>query len=559
MTTAPPQHVDIGRRSQLWPPAALDLPRALAWLSKPLMPLVERYGVKVPRRGSRGFEPSDILLPSGYRAELVAAGLSAPVMTTFGPDGAAYVVESGHKVDDPPGIRRIDIRTAAPEHADGSRNANGRNGRDIERVHTFSGADWTETGAVTGAVFVGDVLIVTNTDRVVRVEPDGVARTIVDGLPGRGDHQTNHPLLGPDGKVYFGVGSVTNAGVVGSDNAAYGWLKNNPDAHDVPARDVVLAGRNYDDRNVLGDLKETIRTGAFVPFSTETSPGQVIPGNVKASGAILRCDPDGSGLEVVAWGLRNPYGLAFAPDGRLFATEHGMDNRSQRQIVGDFDDLYLVEPGRWYGWPDFASGIRLDDPRWGEGGQGREPVLAEFPESDPPLPIVSFPPHAAANGLTISPGGAFGFQGQAFVALFGDLAPITTPRLAVPVGFKVVRVDLEQRTIVDFAVNRIQGPASKLPHDGFERPSHCAFGPDGSLYVTDFGEIDIAPERAGIRVQAGSGSLWRIRRDETQPAGIAPAPPTEVPFYAAQYAAWVALIAAAIAGAAWIVRRLIRR
>ena len=201
--------------------------------------------------------------------------------------------------------------------------------------------------------------------------------------------------------------------------------------------DVVLAGRNYEDRNVLGDLKETVRTGAFVPFGTETEPGQVIPGSVKASGAILRCDPDGGNLEVFAWGLRNPYGLAFAPNGSgLYATEHGMDNRSARHIVGDFDDLYRIDKGRWYGWPDFASGIRLDDPRWGDGGQGREPVLAEFPETDPPSPVVSFPPHSAANGLAISPGGTFGFGGQAFVALFGDLAPITTPRLAAPVGFK---------------------------------------------------------------------------------------------------------------------------
>lgn len=558
-TKPPPQQRDMGRRSQLWPPTAIDLPRALAWLSKPLMPLIERYGMKVPRRGPRGFATADILLPAGYRAEVVATGLSAPVMTTFGPDGAAYVVESGHKVDDPPGIRRIDIGRAELTDVQESRGAQQAHRDDLARLHTFTGIDWVETGAVTGAIFVGGALIVTNTDRLVRIDPDGTTTTIVDGLPGRGDHQTNHPLLGPDGKVYFGVGSATNSGIVGSDNAAYGWLKDNPDVHDVPARDVVLAGRNYDDRDVLGDLKKKVRTGAFVPFGTETTAGQVVTGNVKASGAVLRCDPDGTNLEVVAWGLRNPYGLAFAPDGRLFATEHGMDNRSQRHVVGDFDDLYLIEEGRWYGWPDFASGIRLDDPRWGEGGQGREPVLAEFPEAEPPMPVVSFPPHAAANGIAISPGGSFGFDGQAFVAFFGDLAPITTPRLATPVGFKVVRVDLEQRSIVDFAVNRIQGPASKLPHDGFERPSHCAFGPDGALYVTDFGEIDIAPEKAGIRAQAGSGSLWRIRRDVSQPAGLEPARPTVVPLYAAQYAAWAALAAGAIAAVTLIVRRLFRR
>jgi glucose/arabinose dehydrogenase len=537
-TTPPPQHRDLDRRSQLWPGRAIDLPRYLAWLSKPVMPLVERFGKKIPRRGPRGYAPGDVLLPDGYVAEVVATGLSAPVMTMFGPDGTAYVVECGHKVDDAPRIRRVDLTSG-----------------ELATVHEFTGPDWVETGAVTGAVLVDDAFIVTNTDRIVRIDADGNRTTIVDGLPGRGDHQTNHPVLGPDGRIYFGVGSATNSGIVGSDNAAYAWLKDNPDVHDVPAKDVVLAGRNYDDRDVLGDLRQTVRTGAFVPFGTETSPGQVIPGNVKASGAILRCHPDGSDLEVVAWGLRNPYGLAFAPDGQLYATEHGMDARSKRQILGDFDDLYLVEEGRWYGWPDFASGIRLDDPRWGDGGQGREPVLAEFPEAEPPKPVVSFKPHAAANGLAIAAAGPFGFEGQAFVALFGDLAPITTPRLGTPVGFRVVRVDLERREIVDFAVNRIQGPASKLPHDGFERPSHCAFGPDGSLYVTDFGEIDIAPEKAGIRVQAGSGSLWRIRRDTSIPAGSEPPAPTTVPFYAAQYAVW----AGAVIGLAAVVRRLLRR
>jgi MFS family permease len=42
-------------------------------------------------------------------------------------------------------------------------------------------------------------------------------------------------------------------------------------------------------------------------------------------------------------------------------------------------------------------------------------------------------------------------------------------------------------------------PASKLFHGGFERPSHCQFGPDGNLYIVDFGIIHIAPERGVIR------------------------------------------------------------
>lgn len=62
-----------------------------------------------------------------------------------------------------------------------------------------------------------------------------------------------------------------------------------------------------------------------------------------------------------------------------------------------------------------------------------------------------------------------------------------------------MRVDRNLRRVVDFAVNRIEGPASKLPHAGFERPAHCQFGPDPdegtALYVVDWGEIELAPLR----------------------------------------------------------------
>jgi glucose/arabinose dehydrogenase len=227
-------------------------------------------------------------------------------------------------------------------------------------------------------------------------------------------------------------------------------------------------------------------------------------------------------------------------------------------VVADKDDFYEIRQGAWYGWPDFASGIRLDDPAWGEGGQGREPVLAQHPDPNPPKPVLSFEPHAAANGVSFSHSPSFGFEGQAFVALFGDLAPITTPRMLTPAGFKVVRIDVDGRRMVDFAVNKIVGPASKLPHNGFERPSHCAFGPDGALYVVDWGEIDIAPERGGIRMKAGTGSLWRIRRTDG-PAGEQPPEPMSLPFYGAQYAVWIGSALGVLGVGAWLLRRIFRR
>ena len=514
---------------------AIDLPSWLAYLYSPILPLLKN--IKINREGPRDHNPADILLPEGYAAEVVATGFNAPVHCCFDDRGFCYVSEAGHKVDSKPRILKVDVRTGQ-----------------YETFYELPAERWIKTGALTGACWHNGYLYFANTDTLSRIGPDRRVEDIVSDLPGRGDHQTNYPVVGPDGKIYFGQGSATNTGVVGADNFAYEWLPKFPDAHDVPAQDIRLVGRNYAYKNVLGDITQTVRTGAYVPFGTETYPGQVIKGSVKCTGAVLRCNSDGNDLEVVAWGLRNPYGVAFHPDGRLFATEHGMDDRSKRYIVGDPDDFYAITPGAWYGWPDFASGIRLEDPHWGTGGQGREPVLAEHPDPHPPKPFVSFPQHAAANGVDFCRDESFGFAGDAFVACFGDLAPITTARLTTPAGFKVVRIDLRTRQVVDFAVNTIAGPASKLPHAGFERPSHCQFGPDGALYVVDWGEIHIAPEAGGVRMKKGTGTLWRIRRTSA-PRGERPPQPRLVPIYALRAAG----IIGAVGLTGWVIRRLLRR
>ncbi|MGE5251454.1 MAG: PQQ-dependent sugar dehydrogenase [Bacteroidota bacterium] len=509
----------------------------LSYLYQPVLPLLKR--IKIRREGPRDYDPNDILLPEGYVAELIAGGFNAPDHCCFDDQGFCYVVESGHKIDAPPRILKVDTRT----------------GR-WETFFTLPENRWIKGAAVTGACWHDGRLYIMNTDTLMAVSPDGEITDIVTGLAGRGDHQANHPIAGPDGKIYFGVGCATNCGVVGPDDFGFEWLPKFTDFCDVPAHDVQLVGTDFEARNVLGRITDKVFTGAYVPFGTQTHPGQVIPGQVKCNGAILRCNPDGSGLEVVAWGLRNPYGLSFTEDGRLFATEHGMDERGARYVFDDPDDFYEIRQGEWYGWPDFASGIRLDDPRWGTGGHGRKPVLAEFPNPHPPKPFASFETHAAANGFDFSPSADFGFEGDAFVACFGDLAPITTiKRATVPSGFKVVRVDMKTGHVFDFAVNRMTGPASKLPHEGFERPSSCVFGPDGALYVVDFGIIHIAPERGAIRQQMDTGALWRIRRVGERGRPVPPKPIT-VPVYLLQGLALLAGLAGLGFLASWSLRKL---
>jgi glucose/arabinose dehydrogenase len=105
------------------------------------------------------------------------------------------------------------------------------------------------------------------------------------------------------------------------------------------------------------------------------------------------------------------------------------------------------------------------------------------------------------------------FRGEAFVAQFGDMAPGVGKVLA-PVGFKVVRVDVTNGVIRDFAVNKGKknGPASWLDNDGLERPVSVRFSPEGdALYVVDFGILKMTTK--GAEPQKGTGAIWRIRKN----------------------------------------------
>ena len=282
-----------------------------------------------------------------------------------------------------------------------------------------------------------------------------------------------------------------------------------------------------------------VSTGAFCPFGEQAEAGRRLRGQVPATAAVMRWPLDAprprrgaeaaSGLErleLVAWGLRNPYGLAFLPDGRLLATDQGADDRGSRPIGNVPDYLYEVRQGAWYGWPDYAGGVPVTDERFRpQRGPAPRMLLANHPELPPPeRPLLSFAVNAAATKLAVVPPDAGRWPGQLLVALFGDERPFTAPP-GERVGRSLARIDPDGWTLHRIAPMReiVAGDGRGGRGDGrggggggrgggapgWHRPIDVCCAPDGeSVYLLDFGEFEMGP--AGMTARAGSGALWSL-------------------------------------------------
>ena len=182
------------------------------------------------------------------------------------------------------------------------------------------------------------------------------------------------------------------------------------------------------------------------------------------TGSVLRCDPDGTELEVFATGLRNPQELAFDEYGNLFTGDNNSDSGDKARWV------YVVEGGD-SGW---RIGYQFIEAPVSRGPVERREALA--PAHGTARPPTSLPPIAniadGPSGLTYDPGTGLPerYDKHFFLCDFRG----------GPSGQSGIRPSPSSR----------RGPRSswstQRSSSGDILATDVDFGPDGALYVSDW-------------------------------------------------------------------------
>jgi beta-lactamase class A/glucose/arabinose dehydrogenase len=455
-----------------------------------------------------------VTLPPGYRIERYIEGLTFPTGVTWDDKGTMYVAEAVVDGSVNPGFGETG--------QDGAGRGGAGRGRIIRVTPDAHEVVFEDLYSPVTDVKIKDGLMYVAHRGLLSVIKDGGRVDLLKGLPS-GDHFTGEITFGPGGWVYVGNGTVTNSGVVGEDNFNREWAATNPGQHDVPARDIVLAGMNFTSSNPKTKSPfDNAVTGGFLPFGTESTPGQTIQGKTEAGGVIYRVREDGTEPQVYAWGFRYPLGIGFAPDGQLIAIDQGYQDRGSRPVANAPDPVYCVRKDVWYGWPDFVGGEPINDPKF--LSSSKNVPLANLMQShpQPEKPIALFETGTGAMKFAFAPVvfdksqrmyvAAFG-QGDIASAEFGSkgfqhgISSITTSKSSTHPGSCVLALDTSTGKHEVFASNKSLAPAG-TNLSGFNHPVDVKFGPDGSMYVVDFGVIESNGKT--YKTVSGTGSIWKI-------------------------------------------------
>jgi glucose/arabinose dehydrogenase len=186
----------------------------------------------------------------------------------------------------------------------------------------------------------------------------------------------------------------------------------------------------------------------------------------KAYAKITRMNADGSGLEDVAYGIRNSVGFDWQP-----GTQHLWFTSNGRDLMGDdmpSDTLNEVtRSGQDFGFPYCHQGDTLD-PEFGRGKRC----------SDYRAPALRLGPHVASLGMRFYTGKQFpaAYHGAAIIAEHGSWNRTKKS------GYRVMTVRLKGSQVLSYEP-LITG--FMQDEKAWGRPADVQMLPDGSLLVSD--------------------------------------------------------------------------
>ncbi len=220
------------------------------------------------------------------------------------------------------------------------------------------------------------------------------------------------------------------------------------------------------------------RTIRFTPdgskfYLTVGSGSNVSPGEHEMRAAILRFNPDGTGMEFAARGTRNAIGLDFEPTtGKLWAAVQERDGLGD-DLVPDY--FTSIKEGGFYGWPYAYIGPR-EEPR----NKGLRPELVKSTI----VPDVVLPAHVAVLDARFYKGSMFParYKNGAFIAFHGSWN--RAQRIGYSVVFIPFRNGQPAGPVEDLLSGFMLDPGKK---EVWGRPVGLLELPDGSLLVSDDG------------------------------------------------------------------------
>ena len=181
---------------------------------------------------------------------------------------------------------------------------------------------------------------------------------------------------------------------------------------------------------------------------------------------LSRVNPDGTGFEYVAHGVRNSVGFDWHPvTKQLYFATHGRDWLGDNEPSDKFD--VVTKKGQHFGFPYCHQGDVLD-PEFGKGRSCKEFVP----------PLIKTGPHVAGNGVEFYTGSMFPpeYKNRAFLAQRGSW------NRSEKVGFRVMMVTLLPGAAPKyeiFAQGWLQG------QEIWGRPVYTKQMKDGSLLIAD--------------------------------------------------------------------------